>query len=48
MVGCFVEDSIRILQITDCYPIANVQEIWRTKMDSGQPNAEIVRKMSNG
>ena len=28
--------------------IENVQEIWPTKMDFGQPNAEIGRKMANG
>ena len=29
-------------------PIENAQEIWPTKMDFGQPNAEIGRKMANG
>ena len=29
-------------------PIENVQVIWLTKMDFGQPNAEVGRKMANG
>ena len=29
-------------------PIQNVQEIWPTKMDFGQPNAENGREMANG
>ena len=29
-------------------PIENVHEIWPTKMDFGQPNAKIDRKMANG
>ena len=29
-------------------PIQNVQEIWPTKMDFGQPNADNGREMANG
>ena len=32
----------------NCCPIENVQEIWMTKMEFGQPNAEIDWKMANG
>ena len=32
----------------DCCPIENVQQIWLTEMDFGQPNVEISRKMANG
>ena len=37
-----------ILYAIDCCPIENVWEIWPNKMDFGQPNAEIGRKMANG
>ena len=40
--------KIGYLQVTDCCPIENVQEIWPTKMDFGQPNAEIGQKMADG
>ena len=37
-----------MLQVTDCCPIENVQEIWSTKKDFDRPNSEIGWKMANG
>ena len=46
LVGRFLRQNI--LQVTDCCPIENVQEIWPPKIDFGQPNTEIGQKMANG
>ena len=35
-------------RLLHCCPIENVQEIWPIKIDFGQPNAEVGRKMANG
>ena len=44
----FFENMIFYRLATDCCPIENVQEIWLTKMDFGQTNAETGQKMANG
>ena len=47
LVGRFLKIGYFYRLLIYC-SIENVQEIWPTKMDFGQPNAEIGWKMANG
>ena len=47
LVSHFFKDWL-FYRLLLCCPIENVWEIWPIKIDFGQPNAEIDRKMASG